>query len=86
MKRDGFPHPASSKDADCFTRKNIKADVVEHDVVSESFRDVAELDVGREFGIVGHRQVKQEVQSVYSAPRLIESGHNNASSFPRETV
>ena len=50
MQGDGLAHAAASENADRFRGHNIEVDVIENDIVAEGLRDVAEFDVGREFG------------------------------------
>ncbi len=49
-KRNRFAHAAAAQDADSFAGHDVEADVIEHDVVAESFGDLAELDIGLRTG------------------------------------
>ncbi len=55
MQRNRLAHAATSEDADGFGGQHVEVDVVEHDIVAESFGDVAKFDVGRGLWVfVGH--------------------------------
>jgi hypothetical protein len=55
MQGNGFSNAAASEDADGFGGEHVEGDVIEDDVVAESFGDVAEFDVGGGgLGSVGH--------------------------------
>src|SRR5215469_11364688 len=57
MQRDRLAHPAAAEDTDGLGGHYVEADVIEHDIISEGFRHVSELNVRYGLRTVGHDYV-----------------------------